>query len=427
MKVFVVGSGGREHALVWKLAQSPLVSRLYCAPGNAGTAAQADNVPIAADDISALLAFAHQQTIDFTVVGPERPLALGIVDAFQQAGLKIFGPGQQAARLESSKAFAKALMAKYGIPTAPFQVFADPHEAERYIDQHSVPVVVKADGLAGGKGAVVCQTRHAARQAIDRLMRAREFGDAGARVVIEDFLRGEEISFFALTDGAHLLPMPACQDHKQAFDDDEGPNTGGMGAYSPVPLVDAALDERIMAEIMRPTVHAMAAEGCPFRGVLYAGLMMVDNQPYVLEFNVRFGDPEAQVIVMRLASDLLPLLMATVDGTLDQTPCTWQEEAAVCVVMAARGYPAAYDRGKPLRGLEQAAQVPGVAVFHAGTALREGRCVTDGGRVLGVTARAQDLRQAVERAYQGLRAISWDGMHYRTDIGRKALREHSRV
>jgi len=425
MKVLVIGSGGREHALVWKLAQSPLVSKLYCAPGNAGTAAQADNVPIAAADMPALLGFALRQGIDFTVVGPEQPLALGIVDAFQQAGLKIFGPGQRAAQLESSKAFAKTLMAKYGIPTAPFRVFADPHEAERYIDQHGAPVVIKADGLAGGKGAVVCKSREKARQAIDYIMRRRAFGAAGAQVVIEDFLPGEEVSFFAFTDGTHIQPMPPCQDHKQVFDHDEGPNTGGMGAYSPVPLVDAVLYERIMAEIMWPTVHAMAAEGRFVQGVLYAGLMMVDKQPYVLEFNTRFGDPEAQVILMRLESDLLPLLIATADGALDQIQCTWREDAAVCVVMAAHGYPEAYERGKPISGLERAMQMPGVAVFHAGTSWRDGQVVTDGGRVLGVTALAQDLRQAVDRAYQALRAISWEGMHYRTDIGRKALRAYS--
>jgi phosphoribosylamine--glycine ligase len=425
MNVLVVGGGGREHALVWKLAQSPAVSKLYCAPGNAGTAAQAENVPIGADDIPALVALARRRGIDFTVIGPEQPLALGVVDAFQQAGLKVCGPVQAAAELESSKAFAKELMVKYAIPTAPFQVFADPQAAQQYIDRHDVPLVVKADGLAAGKGAVVCRTHDQARQAIDRMMRAREFGDAGARVVIEDFLAGEEISFFAFTDGAHLLPMPPCQDHKAVFDDDEGPNTGGMGAYSPVPFVDASLYERIMAEIMRPAVAAMAAEGRRLQGVLYAGLMVVDERPYVLEFNTRFGDPEAQVLVMRLESDLLPLLLATAEGALDRTPCTWRQDAAVCVVMAARGYPGAYERGKPIDGLEQAAQMPGVAVFHAGTSRRDGQVVTNGGRVLGVTARAHDLRSAIERAYRAAHAIRWEGVHFRTDIGRKALRAQS--
>jgi phosphoribosylamine---glycine ligase len=421
MKVLVVGSGGREHALVWRLAQSPLVSQLYCAPGNAGTVEQAQNVPIEATDIPSLMAFARQHAVEFTIVGPELPLALGIVDAFRQAGLRAFGPVQQAAELETSKAVAKALMTKYGIPTAPFRTFADPIAAERYIDQHDVPLVVKADGLAAGKGAVVCRTRDDARRTIDRLMRARVFGEAGAHVIIENFLPGEEVSFFALTDGTSLVPLPACQDHKAVYDHDEGPNTGGMGAYSPVPIFDTALHERVMEEIMRPTVRAMAAEGRPYQGVLYAGLMLVDRQPYVLEFNARFGDPEAQVLLMRLDGDLLSLLLATTDGTLDRQSCLCSEDAAVCVVMASRGYPEAYERGEPITGLERATQVPGVAVFHAGTTQHDGQLVTNGGRVLAVTARAADLHQAITRAYQGVQAIAWDGVHYRTDIGRKAL------
>jgi phosphoribosylamine---glycine ligase len=421
MKVLVVGSGGREHALVWKLAHSPLVSRLYCAPGNAGTAEQAENVPIDATDAPRLIAFALERGVEFTVIGPELPLAQGMVDAFQAAGLKAFGPTQRAAQLEASKAFAKALMQKYGIPTAPFHTFVDPAAAERYIDRHEVPVVVKADGLAAGKGAVVCRSRDEARQTVDRMMRARVFGEAGGCVVIEDFLRGPEVSFFVLTDGTTLLPLPPCQDYKAAYDDDEGANTGGMGAYSPVPLVDAALYERIMEEIMRPVVRAMAAEARPFQGVLYAGLIVVDTQPYVLEFNARFGDPEAQVLLTRLDDDLLPLLQATTDGSLDRQTCTWRDDAAVCVVMAAHGYPEAYERGKGVSGIERAAHMPNVAVFHAGTARQHGQLVTNGGRVLGVTARAGDLRRAMESAYAAVQAISWDGVHYRTDIGRRAL------
>ena len=421
MNVLVIGSGGREHALVWKLARSSLLSRLYCAPGNAGTAEQAENVPISADDIPSLLAFARESAIDFTVVGPELPLALGIVDTFRREGLAIFGPTRQAAQLETSKAFAKALMTKYGIPTAPCRVFSDPQQAETYIDQHEVPLVVKADGLAAGKGVIVCKTRESAHDAIDQVMRTKVFGDAGAQVVIEEYLRGEEVSFFALTDGTSLVPLPACQDHKAIYDADEGPNTGGMGAYSPVPSVDAVLSERILEDIMRPTIYAMAAEGRPYQGVLYAGLMLVQRQPYVIEFNARFGDPEAQVLMMRLGSDLLPLLLAATDGTLARQTCRWLDEAAVCVVMASRGYPEAYERGKPIVGLDDATQQPGVAVFHAGTARRQGRLVTDGGRVLGVAARAPDLRQAIDRAYQAVQHISWDGAHYRTDIGRKAL------
>jgi phosphoribosylamine---glycine ligase len=422
MKVLVIGSGGREHALVWKLAQSPLLSRLYCAPGNAGTAEQAENVAIRADDTDALVAFARDHAIDFTVVGPELPLALGIVDGFRQEGLAIFGPTRQAASLESSKAFAKTIMAKYGIPTAPFHVFSDPQQAEQYIDRHATPLVVKADGLAAGKGAIVCRTRDSAYDAIAQMMRAKVYGEAGTRVVIEDFLPGEEVSFFALSDGTSLMPLPTCQDHKAIYDGDAGPNTGGMGAYSPVPRVDSALAARIMEEIMYPTVRAMAAEGRRYQGVLYAGLMLVDRRPWVIEFNARFGDPEAQVLMMRLDSDLLPLLLATANGTLTQQACRWVDGAAVCVVMASHGYPEAYERDKPIIGLEHAGQAPGVVVFHAGTACRDGRLVTDGGRVLGVTARAPDLRRACEQAYQTAQRISWDGVHYRTDIGRKALR-----
>jgi len=420
MKVLVIGSGGREHALVWKLAQSPLLSRLYCAPGNAGTSEQAENVPISADDIPSLQAFARENAIDFTVVGPELPLALGIVDKFRQQGLAIFGPTQQAADLETSKAFAKTIMAKYGIPTAPFQTFSDPQKAESYIDQHDMPLVVKADGLAAGKGVIVCKTRDSAYHAIDQLMRAKVFGDAGAQVVIEQCLQGEEVSFFALTDGTSLVPWPICQDHKAIYDADEGPNTGGMGAYSPVPSVDVALSGRIMEEIMYPIVRAMAAEGRRYQGVLYAGLMLVDRRPYVLEFNARFGDPEAQVLMMRLDSDLLPLLQATTNGTLDRQTCRWLDDAAVCVVMASRGYPETYERGKPIAGVTSATEGSGVVVFHAGTARRDGRLVTSGGRVLGVTARAPDLRQALDHAYQTVHRIAWDGVHYRTDIGRRA-------
>jgi phosphoribosylamine--glycine ligase len=421
MKVLVVGSGGREHALVWKLAQSPSVSRLYCAPGNAGTAEQAENVPIDVTDILSLVTFAREHAVEFTIVGPELPLALGIVDAFRQAGLRVFGPVQQAAQLETSKAFAKAIMTKYGIPTASFRIFVDPIAAERYIDQRDVPLVVKADGLAAGKGAVVCKTRDEARRTIDRMMRAQVFGEAGARVIIEDFLDGEEVSCFALTDGTTLVPLPTCQDHKAVYDNDEGSNTGGMGAYSPVPIFDAALRERVMEEIMRPMVRAMAAEGQPYQGVLYAGLMLVDRRPYVVEFNARFGDPEAQVLLMRLDGDVLPLLLATADGKLDGHSYRCGEDAAVCVVMASRGYPEAYERGKPITGLERAIQVPGVAVFHAGTARHDGQLVTNGGRVLGVAARAADLHQAITRAYQAVQAIAWEGKHYRTDIGRKSL------
>jgi len=421
MQVLVIGSGGREHALTWKLAQSPLLSRLYCAPGNAGTAEQAINIPINAEDIPALLAFAREQAIDFTVVGPELPLALGIVDAFRQHGLAIFGPTQQAAEIETSKAFAKTLMAKYGIPTAPFAIFSDAQQARSYIEQHNRPLVVKADGLAAGKGAIVCKTPDLAYHAVDQIMRAKVFGDAGAKVVIEECLVGEEVSVFALTDGTSLMPWPVCQDHKAIYDGDQGPNTGGMGAYSPVPSIDIGLSERLMQDIMHPMVRAMAAEGRPYQGVLYAGLMIVDGRPYVLEFNARFGDPEAQVLMMRLESDLLPLLRATTDGTLARQRCHWRDEAAACVVMTSRGYPEAYERGLPITGVTSASDAPAVVVFHAGTARRDGQLVTSGGRVLGVTARAPDLCQAVDCVYQTVHGISWEGVHYRTDIGRRPV------
>ncbi|HEX9872414.1 MAG TPA: phosphoribosylamine--glycine ligase [Candidatus Tectomicrobia bacterium] len=421
MKVLVIGSGGREHAFVWKLAQSPCLSRLYCAPGNAGTAELAENVPISAEDIPALLAFARENAVDFTVVGPELPLALGIVDRFRQEGRSIFGPTQQAAELETSKDFAKTIMAEYGIPTAPFQTFSDPRQAERYVDRHAMPLVVKANGLAAGKGVIICKTRDSAYHAIDQIMRAKVFGDAGAQVVIEEFLEGEEVSLFALTDGTSLLPLPICQDHKAIYDGDQGPNTGGMGAYSPVLSIDVGLSERLVEEIMQPIVRAMAAAGRQYQGVLYAGLMLVDRRPYVLEFNARFGDPEAQVLMMRLDSDLLPLLLATTDGTLNRQSCRWLEDAAACVVMVSRGYPDAYERGKPIAGVTSAPEVSGVVVFHAGTARRDGQLVTSGGRVLGVTARAPDLHQALDRAYQTVHRIAWDGVHYRTDIGRKAM------
>lgn len=421
MKVLVIGNGGREHAFVWKLAQSPLLSHLYCAPGNAGTEAQAENIPIDSSDIQALVAFARAHAMDFTVVGPELPLAYGVVDAFQHVGLPVFGPTQAAAQLESSKSFAKTLMQRHGIPTAPFQTFSDPQVADAHVEQREMPVVVKADGLAAGKGVVICKTRAEAHQAIDRIMRARVFGDAGDRIIIEDFLRGEEVSFFALSDGAHLVPLPLSQDHKAVFDRDEGPNTGGMGAYSPTPAMDASLCQYVMETIQQPIVSALAAEGIPYQGVLYTGLMLVARQPYVLEFNVRFGDPEAQVILPRLQSDLLPLLVATTDGTLDRIHSRWRPEAAVCVVMASGGYPEAYERGKRISGIEEAEQLPGVIVFHAGTARHDGYVATDGGRVLGVTALASDLRQAIAQAYRAVHTITWEGAHYRTDIGGRAL------
>ncbi len=424
MRVLVVGGGGREHALVWKLKQSPAVTDLFVAPGNAGTVELATPVDIAASEVRRLVDFAARAGIDFTVVGPELPLTLGIVDEFESRGLKIVGPNQRAAILEGSKIFAKRLMKKYKIPTGFFQTFYRPEDAKRYLQDLGAPIVVKADGLAAGKGVVVCQSVDEGVDTVKRIMEDRVFGDAGERVVIEEYLGGEEVSFMVLTDGETVLPLASSQDHKPVLDDDRGPNTGGMGAYSPAPVVTEAVHAKIMDQIMVPTVSAMAAEMRPYRGVLYAGLKVANGEPKVLEFNVRFGDPEAQPVLMRLESDLLPLLTAAAEGDLRGTEVRWRKEAAVCVVMASAGYPGAHDTGKPISGLGTAARMKDVMVFHAGTGLSKGKVVTSGGRVLGVTALGADIQDAMGRAYGAVERIRWDGMHYRTDIGKKALRKN---
>ena len=421
MRVLIVGGGGREHGLVWKLRQSPRVSQLFAAPGNAGIAELAECVDISASEVRRLAEFAAAKAVDLTVVGPELPLTLGIVDEFESRGLRIFGPTGQAAILEGSKVFAKRLMRKYKIPTGFFQTFYRAEDAKRYIGDVGAPVVVKADGLAAGKGAIVCSTVQEAQDTVKRIMEDRVFGDAGARVVVEEFLAGEEVSFLALTDGETVLPLASAQDHKAAFDDDKGPNTGGMGAYSPAPMITEALHKKIMDQIMIPTVKAMASEGRPYRGVLYAGLMIREGEVKVLEFNVRFGDPEAQPLFMRMDGDLLPALEAVVDQRLREVEIGWRPEPAVCVVMAAGGYPGAHDTGKPITGLSTAGRMTNVMVFHAGTALREGTIVTNGGRVLGVTALGKDVADAMDRAYRAVEKIRWDGAYYRTDIGRKAV------
>ncbi len=423
MRVLVVGGGGREHSLVWKLAQSPRVTKIFAAPGNAGIATLAECVPISASEVRLLAEFAVKHGVDLTVVGPELPLTLGIVDEFQTRGLRVFGATRQAAILEGSKIFAKRLMKKYKVPTGFFQTFYRAEDAKRYIHDIGAPIVVKADGLAAGKGAVVCSTVPDAVDTVKRIMEDRVFGDAGARIVVEEFLTGEEASFLAFTDGHTVLPLASAQDHKAAFDEDTGPNTGGMGAYSPAPVVTDAVHQKVMDRIMIPTVKAMAAEGRPYRGVLYAGLMIKDGEPRVLEFNVRLGDPEAQPLLMRMEGDLVPVLEAVVEQRLRDVDIRWRADAAVCVVMAAAGYPGAHDTGKPIGGLSAAAEVPDVMVFHAGTARAGDRIVTSGGRVLGVTALGTDLRCAIDRAYEVVRMIQWDGVHYRTDIGRKALRD----
>jgi len=421
MKILIIGGGGREHALAWKIAQSPEVEKIYCAPGNVGIADLAECIPISADDIAALTAFAAEQGIDLTVVGPEGPLANGVVDAFENAGLKAFGPKKSAAILEGSKSFAKDLMRKFDIPTAQGRVFTGYDQARQYIRRVDLPVVIKADGLAAGKGVVVCTTRPQAEEAIRMIMKEAAFGDAGATVVVEEFLAGEEASFIAFTDGKHVLPLPASQDHKTVFDGDKGPNTGGMGAYSPAPVVDAVIRQKIMDKVMLPTVAAMAAEGRPYKGVLYAGLMIDGDRVRVVEFNCRFGDPETQPLLMRVKSDIVPLMMACVDGGLKHCRLEIDPHPAVCVVMAAEGYPAAYKKGNVIDGLASVKRMRDAVVFHAGTAEADGRIVTAGGRVLGVTALGETVEKAVSRAYQAVSKISWDGEHHRTDIGAKAL------
>jgi len=421
VKVLVVGGGGREHALVWKLRQSPLVRKVYAAPGNAGIAELAECADISVTDIRLLADFAERHGIDLTVVGPELPLTMGIVDEFERRGLRIFGPGREAAALEGSKVFAKRFMKRHGIPTGYHQEFDRAEDARRYIREVGAPTVVKADGLAAGKGVVVCRTVEEALDAVSLMMEARAFGDAGNQVVVEEFLHGEEVSFLAFTDGTTVLPLPAAQDHKAALDHDRGPNTGGMGAYSPAPVLSEAVQRKVMERILVPTVKGMAAEGRPYRGVLYAGLMIHDGEPRTLEFNARLGDPEAQVLLARMASDLAPVLEAAVDGRLHEAQIAWRPDPAVCVVMAAAGYPGSFEKSKPIAGLRAAARLKDVVVFHAGTALHQGQVVTAGGRVLGVTAWGKDLATAIEKAYRSVGKIHWDGVHYRTDIGRKAL------
>lgn len=422
MKVLVIGSGGREHALVWKIGQSPLVSKIYCAPGNPGTSTISENVALQVDDLAGLLAFARKEAVDLTVVGPELPLTLGIVDLFEEHGLKIFGARKNAAIIEASKAFSKDLMKKYQVPTAAYEVFTEVAPAIAFLDKLGIPVVIKADGLAAGKGVIIAQSRAEAVAAVTDMLSGNAFGAAGARVVIEEFLRGEEASFLAFTDGKNIVPLASAQDHKAVFDGDQGPNTGGMGAYSPAPVVTPAIHAKAMAEVMRRTVDGMAAEGRPYRGVLYAGLMIDGDSVKTLEFNARFGDPECQPLLMRLKSDLVPVLLAVANGDISRVELEWHDQAAVCVVMASQGYPGDYPKGDEIKGLEAAAQLEELVVFHAGTAMQGGKIVTSGGRVLGVTARGKTVREAIERAYRGVAAISWKGVHFRRDIGSKALK-----
>lgn len=420
MKILVVGSGGREHAIVWKLAQSPRQPELFCAPGNAGIGALAACVAIKADDIAGLKDFAQREKIDLTIVGPEVPLAMGIADEFRKAKLKIFGPTKNAARLEASKSFSKDVMMQAKIRTARARSFEEMAEALAYIDQHELPVVIKADGLAQGKGVLIAKTREQARQAVVDSMDKAVFGQAGKRVLIEQFLDGEELTIMAFTDGRTVAPMPPAQDHKRVGDGDTGLNTGGMGAYCPAPLGTSALCRRVTEEILLPVIDTMSRSGSPFQGVLYAGLMVVKGIPYVLEFNARMGDPETQVVLPLLKTDLITVVEAVVEHRLEQVQVEWHHDHAVCVVMTSAGYPEAYRNGLPIRGLERS-EAEGAIVFHAGTAKNDGEVVTAGGRVLGVTGRGETLAEAKTVAYDAVKLIDFDGCHYRRDIAYRAL------
>lgn len=427
MKILIIGSGGREHALAWKAAQSPRVSKVYVAPGNAGTALEKDieNVPISVNDISGLLSYAQQNTIDLTIVGPEQPLVDGIVDRFNQAGIACFGPTANAAQLEGSKSFCKEFMIRHRIPTADFATFSDAGEARAYIESKGAPIVVKADGLAAGKGVIVAQTVAEAIAAVDDMLAGNKFGQAGHRVVIEEFLRGEEASFIVIADGEHVLPMATSQDHKARDNGDTGPNTGGMGAYSPAPIVDQRMHNKVMDEIIYPTLLGMQRDGCDYRGFLYAGLMIgEDGRVSVLEFNCRLGDPETQPILMRLQSDIVELCLAAVNGELRDKVLQWDERPALGVVMAAGGYPQAYEKGDIIRGLPLSASLE-LKVFHAGTRQHEQQIITDGGRVLCACALGEDIAAAQRNAYSLVHQIDWPNVYFRSDIGFKAIQARS--
>jgi len=422
MKVLVVGGGGREHALVWKLAQSPRIDQLYACPGNAGMADEAECINIAAEDIRGLRTLVEQKKIDLTVVGPEVPLAAGITDLFQAHGHAIFGPSKAGARLEASKAFCKELLFKHNIPTAKSSAFSRVSKALQYLSGRDYPLVVKADGLAAGKGVSICHSEDEAAEAVLACMEEGVFGEAGRSVIVEDFLKGEEVSVMAITDGRNLLPLLPCQDHKPIFDGDQGPNTGGMGAYCPAPILNEALARKVESEILVPTLHGLRSAGITYRGVLYVGLMITHAGPYVLEYNVRFGDPETQPLLACMKSDLLPILEAAAAGRLEEgVDLTWHEHAAVCVAMTAPGYPGSYPKGLPIQGLDDC-DGKTVKVFHAGTKKKKGETVTAGGRVLGVTGLGATIAEAQKTAYQAVSGIQFEGAHYRTDIAAKALR-----
>lgn len=422
MRILVVGGGGREHTLVWKIRQSPLVTEVYCAPGNPGIAAQARCVPVAADDIAGLLALAQQEQIDLTVVGPEVPLVAGIADQFAAESLLVFGPEKAAAALEGSKVFSKDLMRRLGVPTAAYETFTDVGSALAYVRSQEYPLVLKAEGLAAGKGVIIAADVREAEEALQSIMVQKSFGSAGSRVVVEEFLRGEEASLLAFTDGKTVIPMVSAQDHKPVYDGDRGPNTGGMGAYAPAPVLTPHLLQEAMDKVMVPVVRGLAEMGITYRGVLYAGLMLTAEGPKTLEFNVRFGDPETQAVLPLLKSDIVPVLLAVARGDLSGVALDWYVGSCACVVLASGGYPGSYDKGLPITGLDAAGALDQVSVFHAGTARQGEEIVTGGGRVLGVTARGTDLRDALERAYQAGGLIHFEGCHFRRDIGQKALK-----
>lgn len=420
MKILIVGSGGREHALAWKISQSKRVKQIFIAPGNAGTDQIGQNVNIAADNLTSLSQFAQKEKIDFTIVGPETPLALGIVDLFEKNGLSIFGPSKKAAQIETSKVFAKRFMKKFKIPTSNFKIFSDYQQAEKYLKTRQFPQVLKADGLAAGKGVSVCWRLTEALEALKKIMIEKKFGSAGNRLIIEERLFGQEASVIAFTDGRTVLPLLAAQDHKPIFDDDKGPNTGGMGAYAPTPQIDEKLMKQITKKILKPTILGMKKIGCPYKGILYAGLMLTHEGPKVLEFNCRFGDPETQPQLMLLKSDLVDLLLACIEGKLKDKKINWYPGFSVCVIIASGGYPEKYQKGFEIKGLTRKARLD-LQVFHAGTKLEKGKVVTNGGRVLGVTSRALTLKQAIEKAYSEVKKIKFKNKYHRTDIGAKAF------
>jgi phosphoribosylamine---glycine ligase len=421
VKVLVIGGGGREHAIVWTLSRSRLVDKIYCCPGNAGIAELAECIDVSPNDFDSLLDFVKYEWVDLTVVGPEDPLSRGIVDLFEKEGRRILGPTKAAARLESSKVFSKDLMKSHGIPTAEYGVFTSYVHAEEHIKFKGAPIVVKADGLAAGKGVFVASTVGEALDALKLIMKDRTFGEAGDRVIVEECLRGEEASFMVFTDGKTVVPMVSSQDHKRVFDGDRGPNTGGMGAYSPAPVITADMEKRVMEKIMKPTLRALKNEGIPYKGILYAGLMIDKGNPHVLEFNCRLGDPETQPVLSRLQSDFMNIAMAITDGTLSEVAIEWKRDPAVCVVISSAGYPGKYRKGELIRGIGDANKVDGVHVFHAGTTFNDGNVVTAGGRVLGVTATGENIAAAKRKAYEAVGKIHFDGMHYRKDIADRAL------